>query len=488
MTGPPYPIPLEPLPGFWMVLGQGVSLEEACEDHLVLTYGVGKRTRLTYRMTSLSDLLMELCSGISLARLATQHEALDVCGQIALRELLGALNQRRLLALAWPDTEHPALRISTAAGWPDCQRRHLPGDVCIQLSALAAVHRIDDEMVLDYPPRGLRLGLLDPLITGWLLSFCSPGLLADHIGEAVACGRSESDVRCLIEMLVAWGILAPTPANRDDDREILALWECHALHFYTESHSGYNWGQLGTVPGASTRRPSPPLNRPRPSLARISLPVPQTNVDSGILAALSERRSVRYFAADRPVPLAVLSTFFQATVAIQGTDSIEFPGTGEGQSMDIAYGPSPSAGACHALEIHLCVGGGQVLPPGIYHYDAIAHQLCKIATAEVSDALRQGAAGSMGHHQPPPLAIVITAHFERVFWKYRGIAMANVLRDVGALYQTLYLGAQALGLRGCAIGNVDVAAFERINGMPFWREGAVGMFAFGYPAPSTGEC
>jgi SagB-type dehydrogenase family enzyme len=84
----------------------------------------------------------------------------------------------------------------------------------------------------------------------------------------------------------------------------------------------------------------------------------------------------------------------------------------------------------------------------------------------------------------PQILITIAARFGRISWKYSSIAYALILKDVGALVQTLYLGATGMGLGGCAIGIVNIDLFAKMTGVEFHVEGPVGQFAIGRGAKS----
>jgi SagB-type dehydrogenase family enzyme len=51
-----------------------------------------------------------------------------------------------------------------------------------------------------------------------------------------------------------------------------------------------------------------------------------------------------------------------------------------------------------------------------------------------------------------PVVIVVTSRFERVSSTYQELAYSLVLKEVGALFQTVYLVAADLELAVCALG------------------------------------
>jgi SagB-type dehydrogenase family enzyme len=82
----------------------------------------------------------------------------------------------------------------------------------------------------------------------------------------------------------------------------------------------------------------------------------------------------------------------------------------------------------------------------------------------------------------PQILLVVTSRFGRVSWKYQAIAYALTLKAVGALYQTMYLTATAMGLAPCAIGTGDGALMARLLGTDFADESSVGEFLLGTDA------
>ncbi len=144
--------------------------------------------------------------------------------------------------------------------------------------------------------------------------------------------------------------------------------------------------------------------------------------------------------------------------------------------------PYPSGGACYPLEVYLAVKACRGLAPGVYHYDPAAHRL---------EPLPDGAGEVDGFfadlRQPlgpfPPVLLIITARFARVSWKYRSMAYSTILKDVGALLQTMYLVATDMGLSPCAIGCGDAERSARALGTRFEEESSVGEFLLGGPPP-----
>ena len=114
---------------------------------------------------------------------------------------------------------------------------------------------------------------------------------------------------------------------------------------------------------------------------------------------------------------------------------------------------------------------------GVYHYDPLAHALEPLAAASAaSETALRLAHGANGGFVRPSILLVVTARFRRVSWKYKSIAYATILKNVGALYQTMYLVATAMGLAPCAIGSGNSDLFSEVLGNEYLEEGAVGEF------------
>jgi SagB-type dehydrogenase family enzyme len=75
--------------------------------------------------------------------------------------------------------------------------------------------------------------------------------------------------------------------------------------------------------------------------------------------------------------------------------------------------------------------------------------------------------------------LVFTARFDRINRRYEGNAYALILQEVGALYQTMYLVATAMGLAPCAVGGGNADAFARVIGADPLEEASVGAFVVG---------
>ncbi|HNY11783.1 MAG TPA: SagB family peptide dehydrogenase, partial [Candidatus Wallbacteria bacterium] len=75
--------------------------------------------------------------------------------------------------------------------------------------------------------------------------------------------------------------------------------------------------------------------------------------------------------------------------------------------------------------------------------------------------------------------LAITARFARISWKYSGMAYAAILKNVGSVYQNMYLVATAMDLAPCALGNGESDVICKAAGLDYISESAVGEFILG---------
>lgn len=139
--------------------------------------------------------------------------------------------------------------------------------------------------------------------------------------------------------------------------------------------------------------------------------------------------------------------------------------------------PYLSVDDSYALEVYVLADEGEsCLPPGAYHYDPLDHCLERMggdpgAAADLAGAARAGEPGPDGE---PTVFIGISARFARAAYKFSGTAYSNVLKDVGALQQTMTLVARAMGLQSRVLPVGDADAFQRAVGLDWRVESSVG--------------
>ena len=80
---------------------------------------------------------------------------------------------------------------------------------------------------------------------------------------------------------------------------------------------------------------------------------------------------------------------------------------------------------------------------------------------------------------PRQVLVILASRFQRMSWKYNSSSYHATLKNVGALYQTMYLVATAMGLAPCGLGGGDSELFCQATGLQFHEETSVGEFMLG---------
>lgn|GEM_PF-3335517 len=334
---------------------------------------------------------------------------------------------------------------------------------------------------------GRYFDVASPVVLSLLNTFTTPRTPSEAVDAAGHGDRGA--LRDAIDAFVGAALLEPAAANGDaNDASQIARWEPHDLLFHQIAAQFGNgaWHHLG-------HREPPPAVRPPLSTTFFPLPEGATPPDISLGAALAERSSNREFER-RPLSLRTVSALLGASARnAQGAlaerwNQAWMPGK-------YVARPYASGGARYSSELYLFVGedGVEATPAGIYRYCPENHRLEQLTTgrsivdpvlgAVSSESMIRPPADTPDENVIPPLLIVITSRFGRVTFKYGGVAYDLVLKETGALLQTLYLVTAALGLAGCALGAVPGAsrAIVRHCSINPLAEPVVGYYMVGLP-------
>ena len=318
--------------------------------------------------------------------------------------------------------------------------------------------------------------------------------------ESPLCGARLllGDLRALEEPLVrralaSAGFLQKPCLESESQYEVVKPWEFHDLSFHMHQRRGWHREMSGAHFPFMGEMDPPPARRPSWPGEHIRLA--RAPVDSGgesFASVLERRRTVRQFDGGRPISVRELGALLDRSSRTRSVRAVPVTSpSGQSALVEIVERPYPSAGGCHELEIYPVVAQCAGLASGVYHYDASHHSLVRIPASEADVAGVVGdARRAAGGEASPQVVLAIAARFGRVLWKYRSIGYANILRNTGALYQTLYLAATELGLAACGVGSGDSALFARITGLDPLVEGTVGECIVGRPRrpdPSFGN-
>lgn len=271
-------------------------------------------------------------------------------------------------------------------------------------------------------------------------------------------------------LLVSARMLVDQPESEE-----LTQWETHDLYFHTRSRKGRNSAPYGAhYPYRDTIAPLPAIKQcPH---QKIPLRTPTHIASRPLQEVLENRQSIRSYDTQATLTLEHLSAFLYRSARVKKVIDVK-----QDQVSQRLY---PGGGARYELEIYPVVHQLDGLTQGVYHYHPLDHALCSVGGyTDETKQLLVDAQHSTGLTELPPILFVIAARFQRVSWKYRSMAYALVLKNVGILIQTMYLVAADMGLAPCAVGGGDSDLFCRVSGTNYLEETSVGEFILG-PQPA----
>jgi putative peptide maturation dehydrogenase len=301
--------------------------------------------------------------------------------------------------------------------------------------------------------------------------------------ESLMAVHSEADVNVLKEI----GLLLPVAQERADEptecdatlRDIAwwppaAVAQAHGAWDGIDIEARNEVGLMLTSEQMVDAFGTPPSHEYRRKAdAALALPPPHRRDFDALLA---QRKTCRNFDANAAVGAADLATMLHRVWGAIGT-------------LELAPGAiavkknSPAGGGLHAVEAYVLVQRAEGLAPGFYHYLAVDHALEPLRALTAEEAAGYAHRFVAGQHwfANVPVMVVMTARFDRMFWKYRRHAKAwrVVHLDVGHLSQTMYLSAADLGLGAFVTAAINDREVERALELVPMREGAIAVVGFG---------
>lgn len=488
----------EPPPGERLALGlgPGVSLAEEGRDELTAAWGFG---RLIFRSLpgGVRGALCGLGEGVSRHELATRVLAVD--GPPGLARLyyhLRQLEERGLLersARRGP-SRLAVLRPLGGAGF----RRTVPapfplrGDRSYVVSSLALLRRQGRGVVAESPLGWATVVLEDALALEVVLGLLQPAGVDELIRrlEGRAGFGLDRSIEEILQLLIEARIISEAgfDGSTDEERDPrLAMWSSHDLYFHQRSRFGRHQGSFGATFPHVGRLAPPAAVRPPSGTKRIELVKPDLaslHAREPSLGEVMERRASLRSYSSQAMSLEQLATFLYRVARVKETATFEVasPDGREQATVEITSRPYPGGGRAHELELYLAIRACEGVEAGLFHYDPLGHALEEVRPLDTRvDALLRYSCVSALIAEPPPILIVIATRIARVAWKYDTIAYATVLKDVGVLYQTMYLVSTAMGLAPCALGSGSPDMFADATGLDPLVETSVGEFMLGLP-------
>jgi len=387
---------------------------------------------------------------------------------------LEVLVQYRLL----DDRGRVALCVETMAAGAVHRPADLGSDDRLRLSRFALLRTDEQGALLESPLTARRIRPLTADARALVTALDVPSTPAQIAGRL---GLPPEETRRLLAHLVGAGLVHVENDGRFPDTDaVLRQWEFHDLLFHARSRIGrhdYPFG--GTFPFKDEISPLPAV-RPAHSGRVVELPRPDVETilehDPQLTTVLEGRRSIRAH-GEKPITLAQLGEFLYRTARVRAHTE---PLPDRGMPYAATTRPYPTGGAGYDLELYLSVHRCDGLSPGIYHYDPAKHTVT-LVNEDTSDrqAMLDVARLSAGRAPAPDILITLTSRFQRLGWKYRSLPYAATLKNVGVLYQTMYLVATAMNLSACALGGGDADLAARAFHVDYLEESSVGEFLLG---------
>jgi SagB-type dehydrogenase family enzyme len=185
----------------------------------------------------------------------------------------------------------------------------------------------------------------------------------------------------------------------------------------------------------------------------MKLPSPQYDGGTSVEKALRERRSVREFSRDS----LTLEQVSQLLWAAQGATH------GDG------YRTCPSAGALYPLELYIVSGSVRNLPPGLYHYRPLTHDVERTVEGDLRGELSKAAMGQEAVRNAAAV-LVLTAVSGRTTAKYGRRGERYVDFEVGHAAQNILLQAAALDLGAVPVGAFQDSTCKSVLNLPASEE------------------
>ncbi len=378
-------------------------------------------------------------------------------GADALRQALKELGGSVVHSLGLADGKGPLLSVIPVALTPVFEPVEIPAARPIRLSRFCSLRSDADGMGLESPSARYRVVLYQP----WAVHIAATLATTKSTGEiATTTGIEPGVVGAIVSYLVAAGVVQLAGEQgrfaEDEDPE-LGLWSPDELLFHTTSRT-WRPGGPADLPGLG----QPPVVKdaigegPVYSLYRPDL-ADRAETDPTLTALLENDHTCPEF-TEGVLSAEQIGEFLFRGARIRSIGPAHMP---NGPSHSASQRPYFSVACLYELELYVSVNRCSGLERGIYHYDPLDHRLSLVNDDEADlDAMLDMAMIGGGNHRRPSALITVTARMPRMASVLGGGAYATTLAHVGALQQTLYLVARAMGLTAHA---VPVDAGDRVD-------------------------
>ena len=366
-----------------------------------------------------------------------------------------------------------------AIATPICQDAPMPcSEIKVeskyQLSRFAYFHQVDGQLTLESP-----LSKYQVLFISWegtaLMGYLSQPLSYNELVQKFP-EIDNKNVKQLMNLLLSLKILTEVDDNNNsqESNQTLAQWEFHDLLFHTRSRIGRHQNRSGGTYRFLDK--ITPLSALKPKMSNKSIKLYKPNLEklklneSSLTKVLEQRRSIREYDTNS-ITIEELGEFLYRCARVKRSIS--------SKHYEGSQRPYPSGGGIYELELYPIISDCHNAAKGLYHYQPLAHELCLIRQETNSIERLLNYYKLSFRSQNLQVIIVIAARFQRLAWKYESISYALMLKNLGALYQTMYLVATAMRLAPCALGSGNSDIFSNLLECDYFAETSVGEFALG---------
>lgn len=460
---------------FGLRLGESFQLRSDAAD-LLIVRSDGRALRQQNPDLAIRTMLETLggSGGSFDALLGLALEAQPIVDRASLVNLLSRLEQSGWLSYALLQNHQSLATLQPMTSvWRGLAMAEIPPHV--RLSRFVTMRREGADMLVESSLGQAHIRVSDERLASMLAQLArpqtTPALLTGVPGLTPA--TVNGFLRMLISMQAVFCCDDQGHIAEDND-PALCQWEHHDLLFHTQSRQGRHNHPVGGSFRFMDQLPHEGAFKPEAAGSRLLLPRPALEgTEPGFFSIIEKRRS-RRSSSNQPMRLEQLGTLLWYVARVQEHRPAN---PQDPRQYEATYRPCASAGGMHELELYLTVNQCIGLDPALYRYDSQAHALEWItATNQHTQALLHDACLAAGLTTPPCMLITLAARHGRVAWKYQSIAYALILKNVGAIYQQLYLVATAMGLAPCALGAGDAERFATATGTNYYEESSVGEF------------
>jgi SagB-type dehydrogenase family enzyme len=359
-------------------------------------------------------------------------------------------------SLGLNDGKGPLLSVVPVVPDPIFVPEELDAERPVRLSRFAALRPSADGLALESPSARFRVVLAQPWAVHVAAALGKPTVAAEIAAQEGIPLEVVTDV--LAYLVGSGGVVAGEDDDwfAEDADPGLTLWSYEELLFHDRSRTWQATGLPETAeparsPVAKPVGPGQEFALHRPDLAE------RAASDPSLTELLESDHRAPAFTT-RELRAEQIGEFLYRAARIRSSGPAHLP---DGTTDEVSQRPYFSMACLYELELYLTVNRCSGLPQGIYHYDPAGHRLRLISVDDADHAILLDMAMVAAANQRRPAALIsVTTRMARTAPVLGSRAYAAALLHLGALQETFYLTAKAMGFAAHA---VSVDAGDRVG-------------------------